>query len=90
MTENRRLQRIRDLGVRLHELRLVSTSTQQSYAGAALNFLFREHELQRPSGVPLEVTLLRLAQGLALKYDLPFRPDPDKVIDYFCRQYQVH
>ncbi|WP_337842739.1 hypothetical protein [Rheinheimera sp.] len=90
MTENRRLQRMRDLGVRLHELRLVSTSAQQSYAAAALNFLFREHQLERPSGVPLEVTLQKLASGLAQKYDLPLRPDPDKIIDYFCRQYQVH
>jgi len=90
MTESYRLQRIRELGVRLQELKLLSAARGQSYAAATLNFLFQQHELERPQGVPLDATLRSLAHGLALKYNLPFHADPDRVIDYFCRHYQVH
>ncbi len=90
MNEASRLQRMRELGVRLQELRLLPSHSVNSYAGAALNFLFQHHNIQKPSGAPLDVTLRALATGLAVKHKMTTRPDPDKVIDFFCRHYQVH
>ncbi len=48
MNETYRLQKIRNLGVRLQELELVSVTPGLSYTSAALNFLFADHELERP------------------------------------------
>ncbi len=90
MNEARRLQRMRELGVRLQELRLLPSHSAHSYAGAAINYLFQHYQLEKPVGAPLDATLRALATGLALKHNIKTRPDPDKVIDFFCRRYQVH
>ncbi|RVT48203.1 hypothetical protein EMM73_02610 [Rheinheimera sediminis] len=90
MNEANRLQRMRELGVRLQELRLLPSHSVNSYAGAALNFLFQHHQIKKPAGAPLDDSLRALAVGLALKHKMLTRPDPDKVIDFFCRHYQVH
>ena len=41
MNEASRLQRMRELGVRLQELHLLPSNSVNSYAGAAINFLFK-------------------------------------------------
>ena len=90
MNEASRLQRMRELGVRLQELRLLPSHSVNSYAGAAINFLFQNYQIEKPVGAPLDVTLRALATGLALRHNMRTRPDPDKIIDFFCRHYQVH
>jgi len=90
MTEAHRLQRMRELGVRLQELRLLPSNSVHSYAAAAINFLFQNYQIEKPAGAPLDVTLRALAAGLAIKHNMQTRPDPDKVIDFFCRKYSVH
>lgn len=91
MKETYRLERIRNLGVRLQELELVSLSPGKSYASAALNFLFADHELERPSGLPLEHTLKTLGEAIIAKRKVRFTNlDADAVIDFFCRLYRVH
>jgi hypothetical protein len=90
MNETRRLQRMRELGARLQELRLLPSAQVNSYAGAALNFLFQHYQIYKPAGTPLDASLRLLATALTVKYQLFSRPDPDKVIDFFCRRYQVH
>ncbi len=42
MNEASRLQRMRELGVRLQELRLLPSHSVNSYAGAAINFFVPE------------------------------------------------
>ena len=91
MNETNRLQKIRNLGVRLQELELVSLAPGKSYTGAALNFLFADHELVRPIGLPLEHTLKTLGAAIAEKRKVRFSNlDADAVIDFFCRLYRVH
>ncbi|WNO62056.1 hypothetical protein [Rheinheimera sp. MMS21-TC3] len=91
MSETNRLQKIRNLGVRLHELDLVAMAPNKSYASTALNFLFAAHKLQRPTGVPLEHTLYTLGQAIIANKKVRFSNlDADAVIDFFCRQYRVH
>ncbi|WP_215395675.1 hypothetical protein [Rheinheimera oceanensis] len=91
MNETYRLQKIRNLGVRLQELELVSLTPGKSYTSAALNFLFADHELERPAGVPLEHTLKTLGAAIVSKRKVRFASlDADAVIDFFCRFYRVH
>ncbi len=91
MNESYRLEKIRNLGVRLQELELLSITPGLSYTSAALNFLFAEHELQRPTGQPLEHTLKTLGEAIVEKRKVRFsRLDADAVIDFFCRFYRVH
>ncbi len=90
MNEASRLQRMRELGVRLQELHLLPSNSVNSYAGAAINFLFKNYQIEKPVGAPLDVTLRALAIGLSVRHNIQTRPDPDKVIDFFCRHYQVH
>lgn len=91
MNEAYRLEKIRNLGVRLHELELVSLAPGKSYASAALNFLFTSHQVERPAGMPLEYTLKTLGEAIAEKRQVRFaRLDADAVIDFFCRMYRVH
>jgi hypothetical protein len=52
--------------------------------------LFQHYQIEKPAGAPLDVTLRALATGLAIKHNMQTRPDPDKVIDFFCRHYRVH
>ena len=80
MNERNCLQKIRNLGVRL-----------QSYTTAALDFLFREHQVERPAGAPLDYTLQMLGKALLIKNQLDVkRLDANSVVDYFCRYYRVH
>ncbi|WP_333607740.1 hypothetical protein [Arsukibacterium sp.] len=91
MNEQHCLQKIRDLGVRLQELKLLQPLPGKSYTTAALNYLYESHQLQRPAGAPLELTLRTLGEAIASKYQLRFqRLDADSVLDYFCRMYRVH
>ena len=91
MNESYRLQKIRNLGVRLQELELVSITPGLSYTSAALNCLFADNELQRPAGVPLEHTLKTLGEAIVEKRKVRFsRLDADAVNDFFCRLYRVH
>ena len=91
MNETYRLQKIRNLGVRLQELELLSLAPGKCYAIAALNFLFADHELERPSGLPLEHTLKTLGEAIMAKRKVRFSSlDADAVIDFFCRLYRVH
>ncbi len=46
MNEASRLQRMRELGVRLQELRLLPSHSVNSYAGAAINFLFQNYQIE--------------------------------------------
>tara|TARA_R110002126_G_scaffold163110_2_gene311026 strand:- start:4762 stop:5037 length:276 start_codon:yes stop_codon:yes gene_type:complete len=91
MNEQNCLQKIRNLGVRLQELELVQLEPGKSYASTALNFLFADHGMQRPTGAPLEHTLRALGEAIAANRKVRFaRLDPDSVIDFFCRFYRVH
>lgn len=91
MNETYRLEKIRNLGVRLQELELVALTPGKSYASAALNFLFAVHELERPFGMPLEHTLKTLGEAIVAKRKVRFTTlDADAVIDFFCRLYRVH
>jgi hypothetical protein len=91
MKETYRLEKIRNLGVRLQELELVSLTPGKSYTSAALNFLFADHELERPCGVGLEPTLKTLGEAIMVKRKVRFTTlDADAVIDFFCRMYRVH
>jgi len=91
MKETYRLEKIRNLGVRLQELELVSLTPGKSYASAALNFLFADHEVERPKGVGLEPTLKTLGEAIIAKRKVRFSTlDADAVIDFFCRFYRVH
>lgn len=91
MNERHCLQKIRDLGVRLQELELAKPVPGKSYASLALDYLFQEHQLQRPAGLPLDYTLRTLGRALMLKHQLSFqRLDADAIVDYFCRKYRVH
>jgi len=91
MNERYCLQKIRNLGVRLHELELAQPLPGKSYTSAALDFLFSQHQIERPAGAPLDHTLQTLGRALIEKHHLKFqRLDADSVIDYFCRFYRVH
>lgn len=91
MRETNRLQKIRNLGVRLQELDLIALAPNKSYASSALNFLFAVYKIERPTGVPLENTLHTLGQAIITNRKIHFSNlDADAVIDFFCRQYRVH
>jgi len=91
MNERNCLQKIRNLGVRLHELELARPLPGKSYTSAALDFLFSEHQIERPTGAPLEYTLQALGRALVEQRQLKFqRLDANSIIDYFCRFYRVH
>lgn len=91
MNERHCLQKIRNLGVRLQELELTKPVPGKSYTSLALDYLFQAHQLQRPTGLPLEYTLRTLGQALMKKHQLRFqRLDADAVVDYFCRMYRAH
>lgn len=91
MNERDCLQKIRDLGVRLQELDLARPQPGKSYTSVALDFLFHEHKLERPTGAPLEHTLRTLGLAVMERHQLKFqRLDASAIIDYFCRFYRVH
>lgn len=91
MDERYCLQKIRNLGVRLHELQLTSPVPGKSYTSLALDFLFSEHKIERPAGAPLDHTLQALGRAIMEQHKLEFQKlDANTVIDYFCRFYRVH
>lgn len=91
MNERSCLQKIRNLGVRLHELELTKPVPGKSYTSLALDYLFQQQQLERPAGAPLDYTLQALGKALIEKQQLKFqRLDANSVIDYFCRFYRVH
>lgn len=91
MNEASRLEKIRNLGVRLHELKLVTPEPGKSYASVALNYLFASHDVPRPAGKPLDYTLKTLGDAITVQKNIRFSTlDADAVIDFFCRLYRVH
>lgn len=90
MSELQRLQKIRDIGLRLHELQLVSRTGQSSYAVLALNFLFSHYQLSKPVGLPLQETLQLLADAVMARHQLPYRRlSADGVLEFFSQRYQL-
>lgn len=90
MQEHQRLQKIREIGIRLHELGLVSKKAETSYASLAINYLFSLYKMQKPSGVSLQETLQQLAEAVVLEHKLAYRRlSADSVLDFFSHRYQV-
>lgn len=90
MQELQRLQKIRDLGIRLHELQLIQRRGDCSYAVLALNYLFGVYQMTKPQGVPLTETLQQLADAVMSRHQLPYRRlTADSVLDFFSQRYQV-
>jgi hypothetical protein len=90
MQEHQRLQKIRDIGIRLHELQLISRRADCSYAVLALNYLFGVYQIAKPQGVPLSEMLQHLADAVTKHHQLPHRRlGADTVLDFFSRRYQV-
>jgi len=90
MQELQRLQKIRDLGIRLQELQLISRRGDCSYAVLALNYLFGQYQLAKPQGLPLTETLQQLADAVMKRHQLPYRRlTADSVLDFFHQRYQV-
>lgn len=90
MTENLRLQRIRDIGIRLQELQLIRVPAGSSYAVCALNFLFQLYRLPRTAGMSLEQSLSLLGTAVIAKHQLPYaRLSVDGVLQFFCQRFQV-
>lgn len=91
MSELNRLQKIRNLGVRLHELNLIDLPANKSYAATTLNFLFAMHKLERPSGIALEPTLRTLGQAIIANRKVYFSHlDADAVIAFLSREFRMH
>ena len=90
MLEHQRLQKIRDIGIRLHELQLINRRGDCSYAVLALNYLFGQYQLVKPQGVPLTEMLQQLADAVMKRHQLPYRRlTADSVLDFFSQRYQV-
>lgn len=90
MTEHIRLQRIRDIGIRLQELQLIRVQAGASYASSALNFLFQLYQLPKPAGLTLEQALGLLGTAVINRHQLPYaRLSVDGVLQFFCQRFQV-
>ncbi|MBU1436667.1 MAG: hypothetical protein KJ930_17565 [Gammaproteobacteria bacterium] len=90
MQEHQRLQKIRDIGIRLQELQLVSRRGDCSYAVLALNYLFGVYQIAKPQGLPLAEMLQHLADAVMTRHQLPYRRlTADSVLDFFSQRYQV-
>lgn len=90
MLEHQRLQKIRDIGIRLHELQLINRRGDCSYAVLALNYLFGVYQIAKPQGVTLTETLQKLADAVVSHHQLPYRRlTADSVLDFFSQRYQV-
>lgn len=90
MLELQRLQKIRDIGIRLHELQLINRRGDCSYAVLALNYLFGQYQINKPQGKPLTETLQLLADAVMAHHQLPYRRlTADSVLDFFSQRYQV-
>jgi hypothetical protein len=90
MSEHHRLQKIRELGIRLQELQLIEVPAGASYASTALNFLFRLYRLPKPSGIRLEDALALLGQAVIERHQLPYlRLNADGVLSFFQQRFAV-
>jgi len=90
MLEHQRLQKIRDIGIRLHELGLVSKKAETSYAALAINYLFALYKMPKPTGASLQETLQQLAEVVVLEHKLAYRRlSADSVLDFFSHRYHV-
>ncbi len=90
MSEHHRLQKIRELGIRLQELQLIEVPAGASYASAALNFLFQLYRLPKPSGIRLEDALTLLGQAMIARHQLPYlRLNADGVLSYLQQRFAV-
>ena len=90
MQEHQRLQKIRDLGIRLHELQLINRRGDCSYAVMALNYLFGLYQIDKPQGKPLTEMLQLLADAVMTRHQLPYRRlTADSVLEFFSQRYQV-
>ncbi|OBP16218.1 hypothetical protein A5320_02030 [Rheinheimera sp. SA_1] len=90
MQEYQRLQKIRDLGIRLHELQLINRRGDCSYAVMALNYLFGVYQIAKPHGLTLDDMLQQLADAVVVRHQLPYRRlTADSVLDFFSQRYQV-
>lgn len=88
MSEHHRLQKIRELGIRLQELQLIDVPSNASYASSALNFLFRLYRLSKPAGMRLEDALLLLGQAIIQKHQLPYlRLNADAVLLFLQQRF---
>ncbi|HCU65139.1 MAG TPA: hypothetical protein DF774_05190 [Rheinheimera sp.] len=90
MQEHQRLQKIREIGIRLHELGLVSKKAETSYASLAINYLFSLYKMPKPTGVSLQETLQLLAEAVVQEHKLAYRRlSADSVLEFFSHRYQV-
>ena len=87
MQEHQRLQKIREIGIRLHELGLVSKKAETSYASLAINYLFSLYKIPKPSGASLQETLQQLAEAVVLEHKLAYRRlSADSVLEFFSHR----
>jgi hypothetical protein len=90
MSEHHRLQKIRELGIRLQELQLIEVAPGASYASAALSFLFRLYRLPKPTGTRLEDALTMLGQAIISRHQLPYlRLNADGVLLFLQQRFAV-
>lgn len=90
MTEHSRLQKIRELGIRLQELQLIEVPAGASYASAALSFLFRLYKLPKPAGMRLEDALAMLGQAIVARHQLPYpRLSGEAVLQFLQQRFAV-
>ena len=86
MTEHSRLQKIRELGIRLQELQLIEVPVGASYASSALNFLFRLYQLPKPAGLRLDDALAMLGQAILTRHQLPYPRLSGEAVLLFLQQ----
>ncbi len=90
MNELQQLQKLREIGCRLAELHLLQLRTEQSYAGATLQFLCDLYQVKRPTGTSLANSLQLLAMAVNERYPLALRRyHHDSILEFFCRYFAV-
>ena len=90
MNELQQLQKLREIGCRLAELHLLQLRSEQSYAGATLQFLCDLYQVKRPAGTSLALSLQLLASAVNERYPLALRRyHHDSILEFFCRYFAV-
>ncbi len=90
MNELQQLQKLREIGCRLTELHLLQLRSEQSYAGATLQFLCDLYQVKRPTGTSLALSLQLLASAVNERYPLALRRyHHDSILEFFCRYFAV-
>jgi|GEM_PF-853961 hypothetical protein len=90
MNELLQLQKLREIGCRLAELHLLQLRSEQSYAGATLQFLCDLYQVKRPTGTSLANSLQLLANAVNERYPLALRRyHHDSILEFFCRYFAV-